>query len=31
MLVLVIVAALMIWAERRLLGLWQDRLGPNRV
>lgn len=20
-----------IWAERRLLGLWQNRLGPNRV
>ncbi len=25
------VAAWMIWAERRLLGLWQDRWGPNRV
>lgn len=24
-------AALLIWAERRLLGIWQDRLGPNRV
>ncbi len=24
-------AALLIWAERRLLALWQDRLGPNRV
>ncbi len=24
-------AALLIWAERRLLGLWQDRYGPNRV
>jgi NADH-quinone oxidoreductase subunit H len=24
-------AALMIWVERRLLGLWQDRYGPNRV
>jgi NADH-quinone oxidoreductase subunit H len=32
--VLVIVlaaAALLIWVERRLLGLWQDRYGPNRV
>ena len=28
---MVIVAALLIWAERRLLGLWQDRYGPNRV
>jgi NADH-quinone oxidoreductase subunit H len=25
------VAALLIWYERRLLGLWQDRYGPNRV
>jgi len=24
-------AAVLIWFERRLLGLWQDRLGPNRV
>lgn len=24
-------AALLIWFERRLLGFWQDRLGPNRV
>jgi NADH-quinone oxidoreductase subunit H len=24
-------ATLLIWAERRLLALWQDRLGPNRV
>src|SRR5512135_3212378 len=21
----------LIWVERRLLGLWQDRYGPNRV
>ena len=26
-----IAAALLTWAERRLLGLWQDRYGPNRV
>lgn len=28
---LVLVGAWMIWVERRLLGLWQDRWGPNRV
>ncbi len=22
---------MLIWVERRLLGLWQDRYGPNRV
>ncbi len=25
------VGALLIWLERRLLALWQDRYGPNRV
>ncbi len=24
-------SALLIWAERRLLGMWQERYGPNRV
>ena len=24
-------AALLIWVERRLLGIWQERFGPNRV
>lgn len=28
---LVGVAAMLIWVERRLLALWQDRYGPNRV
>ncbi|MFC6670278.1 NADH-quinone oxidoreductase subunit H [Marinobacterium aestuariivivens] len=27
---LVLSAALLTWVERRLLGLWQDRYGPNR-
>lgn len=30
-LVVVVIAALMSFIERRLLGLWQDRYGPNRV
>lgn len=29
--VLMSIAAGLIWLERRLLGLWQDRYGPNRV
>jgi len=29
--VLLNVAAGLIWVERRLLALWQDRLGPNRA
>ncbi len=28
---LVVAAALLTWVERRLLGFWQDRYGPNRV
>jgi NADH-quinone oxidoreductase subunit H len=31
LLVLITVAALLIWVERRLLAVWQDRLGPNRL
>jgi NADH-quinone oxidoreductase subunit H len=29
--VVLTVGGLLIWLERRLLGLWQDRYGPNRV
>jgi NADH-quinone oxidoreductase subunit H len=29
--VLLAVSAGLVWVERRLLGLWQDRYGPNRV
>ncbi len=28
---LIPIAALLVWVERRMIGLWQDRLGPNRV
>lgn len=28
---LLVTSALLTWVERRLLGLWQDRYGPNRV
>jgi NADH-quinone oxidoreductase subunit H len=31
LLALLVVSALLTWIERRLLGLWQDRYGPNRV
>jgi NADH-quinone oxidoreductase subunit H len=31
LLALILTAALLIWVERRLLALWQDRLGPNRL
>jgi NADH-quinone oxidoreductase subunit H len=31
LLVLVSIAAGLIWLERRMLALWQDRFGPNRV
>lgn len=31
LLVVVTIAAGLIWLERRLLGLWQDRYGPNRA
>ena len=27
----IVVAAMLIWVERRLLSFWQERLGPNRV
>src|SRR5512140_3186048 len=29
--VVMTIGGLLVWLERRLLGLWQDRYGPNRV
>lgn len=31
LIVMLSLAAGLIWVERRMLGLWQDRYGPNRV
>jgi NADH-quinone oxidoreductase subunit H len=31
LLIVLNIAAVLIWLERRLLALWQDRYGPNRV
>jgi NADH-quinone oxidoreductase subunit H len=31
LIVLVILGGMLTWVERRLLGIWQDRLGPNRA
>ena len=31
LLVVLTLSAMLIWVERRLLALWQERLGPNRV
>jgi len=28
---MLLISAMLMWVERRLLGLWQDRYGPNRV
>ena len=29
--VVIVLGAMLIWVERRLLSFWQERLGPNRV
>ena len=31
LIVLLLSAAMLTWVERRVLGIWQDRVGPNRV
>jgi NADH-quinone oxidoreductase subunit H len=31
LIVVLTIGGMLIWFERRLLGLWQDRYGPNRV
>ncbi|HYA88622.1 MAG TPA: NADH-quinone oxidoreductase subunit NuoH [Nitrospirota bacterium] len=31
LIVVLTIGGMLIWLERRLLGLWQDRYGPNRV
>jgi len=28
---LIPLAAMLVWVERRMIGIWQDRYGPNRV
>jgi len=28
---LIPIAAMLVWVERRMIGIWQDRCGPNRV
>jgi len=28
---LIPIAAMLVWVERRMIGIWQNRLGPNRV